>query len=60
MSEPNRDFLQKDVPKLRQERKLPQLTLYFPATASINLYRFDAGGLHLVRRLTGVLHQPSC
>ena len=60
MTEPNRNFSQKGAPKLRQERQLPQLTLYFPATASINIYRFNAGRLRLVRCLTGVIQQPSC
>lgn len=60
MTELNRDFMQKNAPKLRRERKLPQLTLYFPAAASIKIYRFDTGGLHLVRCLTGVIQQPSC
>ncbi|WP_157040569.1 hypothetical protein [Polaromonas naphthalenivorans] len=44
-------------PTPRKERKLSHLTLYFPVTAkigTIGIYRLDAGGLRLVRRLTGV------
>ena len=59
MTEPNRNSLKKAAPKPRQERKLSQLTLYFPATASIKIYRLHAGGLNLVRCLRGVVEQPS-
>lgn len=49
-------------PTPRKERKIPQLTLYFPVTAKIGkirTYRLDASGLRLVRQLTGVkLEQP--
>ena len=40
-------------PILRKERRISVLTLYFPATASIGVYRLDASGWHLVRELHG-------
>lgn len=43
-------------PTPRKELKLSVLTLYFPLTANIGtiaIYRFDAGGLRLIRVLHG-------
>ena len=46
-------------PKLRQERKVPDLTLYFPATASIGIYTLEVAGMRLIRCLTGVRVQSA-
>lgn len=43
-------------PPVRQERKVPYLSLFFPGTArigTIGIYRLDASGLHLIRVLHG-------
>lgn len=46
------------APLPRKERKVPYLTLYFPATSSIAIYRLEAAGMRLIRCLTGVMQQP--
>jgi hypothetical protein len=35
------------------DRKVPYLTLYFPAIAAIRVYVLDDRGLRLIRTLTG-------
>lgn len=40
-------------PTPRKERKISHLTLFWPVSGTIGIYRFDAQGMRLVRVLQG-------